>query len=414
MAWANEIAAELEIDTILSGGIRHFRNQLRLSMQMVRAAHKQCLWSDRFDAELDNSFDAQAELAQKITDALPDCRIHCMKARQHVPSANSGLAYHACSMGFHSWNQREAEELRKAMSYFDDAIELDPKYAEAYAGIADSYISLSYQHLMPAQQAARRAWEAAQTAFTLNRHSIKINNAYINSLIHCTWNLEAAEKHCREVIDAGKLDARAIQLYSSVMILRNRHQDSIRLALRACELASDPDQIHLSGQVSLAYFYSGDYSNAASVIRRTVDRQPQHMMGYVLLGQAEAQLGNWDEAISAYTRGLQISGSSLFNKALLASAYAGSGELSRAHAILNKLGAKKDKGSFPSYGVPAAYAALDREHEALTDIHRAFDSRDMMTRYIRQDPRFSRLRGSPEFQRISSLIDAGRALPAAV
>lgn len=407
MAWANEIATELEVDVILSGSVRYLDSRLRISMQLVRASDMLCLWSDRFDAKLDNTFDAQAELALRITRALPDCQSQCKKLHKHGAGANSGLAHHACSMGFHSWQQRGSAALTKAVHYFNDATELDPRCAEAYAGLADTYISLSYSHLMPARQAASRAWKSAQTALHLNAQSIKVNNAYINTLIHCNWNLRTAEQHCREMIDAGRFDARTMQLYSSIMILRDRHLDSIRLALRACELAPEPDQVHLNGQVSLAYFYAGDYANAVSFIRRTVYRQPQHMMGYVLLGRAEAQRGNWNEAILAFTKGIELSQGSAFNIALLAYAYAASGDIARAGTMLKKLIAEPDKENFPAYDISAAYAALNDEHEALEYIRTAVDRRDMMTLFVKQDPRFSRLQNSSSFRQITSSIHAG-------
>lgn len=407
MAWANEIAAELEVDVILSGSIRYLGSRLRISMQLVRASDMLCLWSDRFDSKLDNTFDAQAELARRISHALPDCQLQCKKQYEHAASANSGLAHHACSLGFHSWQQRGSVALTKAAHYFNDAVELDPRCAEAYAGLADTYISLSYSHLMAARQAASRAWKAAQTALHLNRQSIKVNNAYINTLIHCNWDLRTAEQRCREMIDAGRFDARTMQLYSSIMILRDRHLDAIRLALRACELAPEPDQIHLNGQVSLAYFYAGDYCNAVSFIRRTVDRQPLHMMGYVLLGRAEAQRGNWDEAIYAFRKGIELSQGSSFNKALLAYAYAGSGDIARADSMLKNLSAERDKENFPAYDISAAYAALNHEREALEYIRTAVDRRDMMALFVRQDPRFYRLQTSSGFQQITSSIHVG-------
>ncbi len=413
LAWANEIVTELEVDAILTGVIRHSDRQVRISIQMIRASDLLCLWSDRFDAELDDTFDTQAESARRICLALPDCQAHCTKANKHGLNANRSLASQACSMGFHSWQQRGSLALRKAVHYFNDAIELDPRCAEAYAGLADTYISLSYSHLMPARQGASRAWKAAQTALHLSANSIKVKNAYINTLIHCTWNLQTAEQICREMIDAGRFDARTMQLYSSIMILRNRHQDSIRLALRACELAQEPDQIHFNGQVSLAYFYSGDYDNAVSFMRRMIERQPQYMMGYILLGRAEAQRGNWDEAISAFTKGNELSPGSNFNKALLAYAYAGSGEMSLAGSMLKKLSAERDKENFPAYDVSAAYAALNQEQEALDYIRTAFDRRDMMTLFIGQDPRFFGLQNSSRFRQLASSIQADGVLSVA-
>lgn len=407
LAWASEMASELEIDLILMGSIRQSGQQLRASMQLIRASDMLCLWSERFDVELDISFASQADLAVKICRSLPHHHVRREKARRSSTVANSGLAFHACSLGFHSWAQRTADALKKAVHYFKDAIELDSSYAEAYAGLADVYISLSYGHLISARTAAPLAWQATRTAYKLNRHSIRVNNAYVNSLIHCNWNLDAAERHCKRMIDSGRLDARTLQLYSSIMILRNRNADSIRWALHASNLGGELDEIPLAGQIALAYFYSGDYENAISIIQKAIEEHPRFVMGYVLLGRAEAQRGKWDHAISAFTKGIELSSGAPFSKALLASAYAGSGDKTQSYAILTKLGTEVSNETFPSYDVSAAYAALNREDEALMFMRNALKNRDMMSIYVGLDPRFSKLRKSLEFQRISSLVYAG-------
>jgi TolB-like protein len=410
LAWANEIAAELEIDAILMGSIRHSGPQLRVSVQFIRASDMLCLWSERFEAEMGSSFDLQAELAMKICGALPDHRVKSEKLGRSGSTANGGLAFQACSMGFQAWSQRSAGGLREAIDYFNDAVELDPGYADAYAGLADTYVSLSYCHLIPARNAASLASKAARTARRLNKESIRVNNAYVNSLLHCNRNLNLAERHCRQMIDAGRLDARTLQLYSSIMILRDRHEDSIRWALHAVDLGNERDRVPLTGQISLAHFYSGDYENAISVIEKAIDQQPRYMMGYVLLGRAEVQRGNWQQAISAFTKGMELSNGALFAKALLASAYAGGGDKARSHAILTKLGPEKSKDTFPAYDVSAAYAALNKEDEAMAYLRSALKNRDTMSIYIGQDPRFSKLRGSLEFQRVSSLVYGGHSL----
>jgi TolB-like protein/tetratricopeptide (TPR) repeat protein len=411
LAWASEMAAELEIDAILTGSIRHSGSQLRVSVQFIRASDMLCLWSERFEAEMGGSFDLQAELAMKICEALPDHRVRSERPGRSGSTANSGLAFHACSLGFHAWSQRSAGGLRDAIDYFNDAIELDPGYADAYAGLADTYLSLSYCHLIPARTAASLASKAARTARRLNKDSIRVNNAYINSLLHCDRNLDLAERHCRQMIDAGRQDARTLQLYSTIMILRDRNEDSIRWALHARELGDERDQIPLTGQISLAHFYSGDYENAISTIDTAIEKQPRYTMGYVLLGRAEVQRGNWQHAISAFTKGMELSNGALFAKALLASAYAGGGDKARSYAILNKLGTERSEDAFPAYDVSAAYAALNKGDEAMTYLRSALKNRDIMSIYIGQDPRFSGLRGSLEFQRVSSLVCGGHALP---
>jgi TolB-like protein len=393
-------AREFEADVLLTGSIRYSGNQVRVSIQVVRASDSLCLWSDRFDASLDNILNGQAELAFQIGQALPEQTIRSARERKQERAENDGLAFHACAMGAHYWRRRGRAALMKAVSYFEDAIELEPHCVDAYAGLADTYVSLSYNHLMPAREAASRAWKAVEAAVTLDRGSTKVRNALINLLVHCSWDLATAERHCRELMECGKMDARTLQLYSTVMNCRGRHHDAINLALHAYQL--EPLSDFINGQVSLAFFYAGDYGSALSFIRRTIDLQPQYLMGYALLGRTEAELGNWDEAIQAFTRGLEVSHDSAFIKALLAYAYAGNGEASTAGSLLRELEQESQDECFPAYDVSAVHAILNQEKEALQKMNRAYGTRDMKTIFVQHDPRFRRLRESIGFQQIAS------------
>ena len=292
----------------------------------------------------------------------------------------------------------------KALSYFQDAIELDPQCADAYAGLADTYISLSYNHLLPSREAAARAHEAINAALQANRNSTSVGNAHINLLMHCDWNLEAAERKCREMIDSKRMDERTLQLLSSLMSLRGRHREAIRLALDCNRGDPQSEATPNHVQVSVAYFYAGDYSNALSSIRSTVERQPHHAMGHALLGRIEAQLGNWDQAIAAFECGLNLSEHSMFNKALLAYAYAGRGEASKARLLLRELEGDSSSECYPEYDVSAAHAVLNEEQEALNHLQRACQARNVMTIFAGRDPRFARLRNTSGFQQIATSI----------
>ncbi len=406
------IAREFEAEILLSVSIRYSGNRVRVSVQMIRASDSLCIWSDRFDAELDNMLNTQAELAFRISQALPEREICQVKRHKRDVAANNGMAFHACTMGFHHWQRRGKSALIKAMSYFQDAIEIDPQCADAYAGLADTYVSLSYNHLMPARQAAANASAAVESALRLDRSSIKVRNALVNLLIHCSWDWAAAERQCLELIDSGIVDGRTIQLYSSLMNLRGRHQDAINLALHAYRLEPLSDLIN--GQVSLAYFYAGDYGSALSFIQRTIDLQPQYLMGYALLGRTEVELGNWDEAITAFTRGLDISHRSPFIKALLAYAHAGSGDAVSANSLLRELEEESLDECFPAYDVSAVHAILNQEKQALQNIYRAYGTRDMKTIFVKHDPRFAKLRGSRGFQQLASAMCPNMAAPNAI
>lgn len=406
-----QLALEFKADLVLTGSLRYWNNQVRVTMQMVRAASSVCIWSDRFDSQLDGPLNAQAELARRIGEALPAPRANVARSGVQTVANSSRLASHACTVGFHYWQRRGKAALVKAIHYFQDAIELDPRCAEAYAGLADTYVSLSYNHMMPALAAATKAREAVDAALKIDRSSTRVRDALINLLIHCSWDLSAAERQCRELVDSGAMDARTLQLYSSLMNLRGRHQDAINLALRAYRM--DPQSDMTNGQVSVAYFYAGDYGSALSFIRRTIDLQPEYLMGYALLGRTEAELGNWDEAISAFKRGLEISAHSSFIRALLAYAYAGSGEKAKACGLLSELEEQRNDACFPAYDVSAVHVILDREDDALRNFTKAVSARDMKSIFVEHDPRFARLRSSTGYKQIASAIRSDERMPLA-
>ena len=409
-----KLTEEFDAGFILNGCVRYSGNRVRVTVQLIRAAGSICVWSDRFDARLDCLLQAQAELACAIVQALPDVRIKSFARKTIAPgTGSSGVAAHACTMGIHYWQRRGKSALFKAVSYFQDAIDLDPQCAEAYAGLADTYVSLSYNHLMPALAAAAKAREAVDAALRIDRTSTRVRNALINLLIHCNWDLTEAERQCSELVSSGAMDARTIQLYSSLMNLRGRHQEAISLALRAYRM--DPQCDMTNGQVSIAYFYAGDYGSALAFIRRTIELQPEYLMGYALLGRTEAELGNWDEAVAAFERGLEISPDSTFFKALLAYGLAGRGDKVQADGLLREVEAERNDECFPAYDVSAVHAILNREDDALRNIDRAVGKRDMKSIFIEHDPRFARLRAASSFKKIASSIGPDAiALPFAV
>jgi serine/threonine-protein kinase len=410
---SRRLATELGAHFILSGRIRTSAGQLRVTVEVVRTSDSKCVWSECFEEEPSDGLRTQPTLARLMGQSLGEWGFDRVNEPQDDDAARRNMASHSCIVASYFRQRRSIEALRKALRYFLDAVELDPRCADAYAGLSDTYISLSYNHLMPSREAASLAREALRTALKIDENSTKVVNAHINLLMHCSWDLAAAERRCRQTIEFGRADGRTLQLLSSLMILSGRHREAIEFALESCRQEPQVDKAPSHIQVSLAYFYAGDYANAISSVRSAVERQPQHTMGQALLGRIEAQLGNWDDAISAFKRGLELSHGSMFTKALLAYAYVGSGNATRAMPLLRELERESSDECFPDYDVSAVHAILNNEEAALEHLHRACNARNIMTLFARHDPRFARLRNSSGFQRISSRIYPCEVLPPA-
>jgi TolB-like protein/Tfp pilus assembly protein PilF len=392
------IAKEFSVDALLCGSLRHSGGQIHLAMQLIDGADLRCLWADRFDVVMDDPLKIQRELASRIAQAIPRSTLRGSRLTDPNASGKRGVAYHAYSLGTHFWNQRGRTSILKAISYLEDALQLDPKYADAYAGLANAYVSLSYNHMMSPRLAALKATAAVQAAIKIEANSITVRNAMINVLMNCTWDWSEAERECRDLIDSGNLDSRTVQLYSGLLASRGRHQEAISLGLHAHRL--DPQSAAANGQVSLAYFYAGDYDSALSFSRRAVELRPDFTMGYAAMGRIEAERHNWDEALKAFHYAHEGSNQSPFSRALMAYAHAGRGDAQAAQEILLDLENESEDECFPAYDISAAYAMLKQRDKALQHIGKACDSRDMKTIYVNHDPRFANLRGLSAFHEI--------------
>ncbi|WP_446742713.1 tetratricopeptide repeat protein [Silvibacterium acidisoli] len=356
-------------------------------------------WRERLHSD-----EARPQVAEKaiLQRAVPAASAEQRSGISHSSAVTPDnlLARHACSLGNYFWSQRSRSALLRSMQYFEDAIELDSEYAEGYAGLANAYVSLSYNHLMPSREAASKAHAAIDTAMRLDRNNLQVGNAFINVMTNCTWQWEKAQQQYLRMHETGHLDGRTIQLYSSLLAAMGQHDKAVELALQAHRLS--PSMAQVSGQAALAYLYGGDYSSALHFIHHTLELEPRFTMGYVTLGRIESELGQWNKAITAFNKAAENMSHSLLSQALLAFAFAGSGEENRARRMLAEVEARSSESCYPAYETAAVYALLDERDSALNCLKRAIKTRDMKTIFVKHDPRFARLRETSGFEEVTS------------
>lgn len=202
------------------------------------------------------------------------------------------------------------------------------------------------------------------------------------------------------MLDAGQMNARTLQLYASLLNSQGRHQEAIQLAKSS--LAMEPHSAVANNQVSMAYFYAGDYSRALSYSLVALKLTPQYTMGQALLGRIYAQRKEWDRTLGAFEEVAKLSDGAPFACALVAYAHAGSGAKVQAMKIVDKLAAEQHSSSYPAYDMSGVYLTLSMKEKALTQMAQACAARDMKAIYMEQDPRFAGLRFSPEFRQIAN------------
>ena len=391
---------ELHLGGILAGSLRREGNRLRISVQLLVGEQLRCVWAERFDS--DTSFEGQAAIASTIVSALPLRELASpAHARPALASGGEG-AQNACVLGRHFWEQRNGAALRKAEQYFKQAIALDASCSQAYAGLADCYVSYSYSHLMPSGRAQELANRALALALPCSDGSASIHNSVANVMLSCNWDWAAAERQCTLACEDHPENSRGLQLYSMYMVAQQRHEEGTDLAMQAFQL--NPLSKVLSNEVAYAYYYSGDFEEALPFSHRAVELDSDFVMGYALIGMIQTELGHWDEAVAAIRDAMRLSNHASFTTALLAYTNARMGEQTHARELLNAAMIAGSDRCFPSMNMAAAHAAIGEKDAALLCLRRARRERDVQMMALASDPRFYPVRSTPEFREIVSSI----------
>jgi len=329
-----DIARQLNVDTVLEGSVRRIGKRLRITAQLVNAADGYQLWSERYDREMADVFEIQDEITASIVKTLAPALLGQQEtaARRHTANPQ---AYELYLKGRHFWYQRTERTLRAAIECFEGAIDFDPEYALAHAGLADCYSILRIYAFCPASESNARAEAAARTA-------IRLDPALSES--HFALALHTAA-HQAGWQDAGPHFARAVALAPQSGTARayqgffmgacHQFEEGVPTAEQAVALDSLSPFAH-----SLAAFTMYDARRAGDAVRmanRALELQPNFTLGLWTLSCASCLLGDYTGAIQALTTLVALPGGSALWKGWLGFAYGRTGRLSEAREVLTTL-----------------------------------------------------------------------------
>jgi tetratricopeptide (TPR) repeat protein len=306
-------------------------------------------------------------------------------------------------MGRYFWKQRGPSSLQKSLHYFNNALHLDRQCADAYAGISDCYVSLSFHNVIPTGYAMTRATEAALAALKLNGMSAACQCAYANVLLSFNWDFKEAEKASYRSIELDPCNPQSLTVCSMLFGIKGRNEEAVQLALSA--VRHDPLSSTLNNALAAAYYQAGDYRQAIKVSNRTIELQPNLVMGHVRLGLSLAELGNCYAAEAVFNHVVSLCNRSPYSLALLAFAQAKLKKAAQARELLSEIHQPKYSECVPFVDLAAVYAALEQRSTAMECLTRAFERREMRAIFLRGDPRFRCLQEEAEFQRILSFLE---------
>ena len=397
-----EIARELNVAAVIEGSVLRAGERVRVIVKLVQGEPERQLWSNTYERPLSDVLALQSELAQAIADQIqitltPEEKEALGRSRPVDPEA-----YLLYGKGRYFWNQRTEEGFERALEYFNQAIEKDPTYALAHAGVAYTYLLLGHElySLMDPHDAYPKAKAAARRSLELDDTLAEAHVVLADSLLRYDWDFAAAEREYQRAIALNPNYATAHQWYSHCLLPMGREEESLAHSRRAQEL--DPLNLIMNLHLGWHYFYAGEHDLAIEQLRETLELNPDFIVASLFLGQVYEQEGWFEEAIAQFQKGVRLSGRNPVHLAALAHAYGVSGRQTEAERLLGELIELSTQQYVPSYEVAVIYAGLDQQDQALKWLWRAYEQRDSSWLVdVALDPRFERLRAAPRFQELT-------------
>jgi len=384
------------VDAVVEGTVLRSGDEVRITAQLIEASTDKHLWSQSYEGELRDTLALQNKVASAIADQI---RIN-LNPQEQATLKNAKVvnpeAYESYLKGRYFWNKRTADSLKVALAYFNQAVDEDPKNAQAYSGLADTYALLGdWQYaVMTPKEALPKAKAAAIQALELDSALGEAHNSLAFVLDGFDWDLDAGGKEFRRAIDLNPSYATAHHWFAWHLSLLGRYDEAIAEMRKAESL--DPLSLIINADLAelLVLAHSSDESIQQS--RKTIEMDPNFAMAHNQLGQAYLEKRMYDEAVTELQRGVQLSGGSPTCLANLARAYAASGKRNEAIKLLSDL--KKRSNPSYSYGseIATIYASLGDKDQAMNWLEKAYEERFNPGVLIR--PGFDSLRSDPRFE----------------
>ncbi|MGH8136456.1 MAG: hypothetical protein ACRER4_08910, partial [Steroidobacteraceae bacterium] len=347
----SEIANRLHVAHVLEGSVRRAGNRVRVTVQLVDTRNGFQLWSERYDRQMEDIFEIQDDIARAITGRL---KVTLLAGARR--STSNLEAYELYLKGRHHWHQRTPATLLLAIQYFEQSIKLDPKYALAYAGLADCYGILNFYGWMPAEAARPRA-HAAMTQAIAQAPTLwecNFSNGFYIFYFERAWR--EAEPHFQKAIAINPRSSLAHAYYGLFMTTAGREEEAVKYAMRACEL--DPLAPIIHALASAAFGSLGRFDAAERAARHALELQPDYIFGLWRLGLALIGLGRNDEGLAAFERAVTLSRAPIF-VGVLGFGYARAGRADDATRLLRELEDRGSRGEYiPHFAALVIYVGL--------------------------------------------------------
>jgi TolB-like protein/Tfp pilus assembly protein PilF len=392
-----EIAKQLGVAHILEGSVQKNGDAVRVNVQLIKAAKDSQVWAETFDRKLTDIFSVESDVAKAIADQL---RAHITRQEEQVIAAKPTKnieAYDAYLRGRYFWNKRTSDGIKHAIEHFQQSIERDPDFALGHAGLADSYIALTFYNFAAPHETMPKAKESAIKALALDDTLAEAHASLAHILMNYDWNWSAAEKEFKRSIELTPDYATGHQWYAiHYLTATGRFEEAVHEMKKALEL--EPASLVMNTFMGATLYYAGRYDEAIDQCRKTIEMDPNFAVAHWHLGLAYEQKQALDAATEEFKKAISLSGGSPLMKATLVRACAESQKKHEANEMLNELNELSKQQYVSAYEVATIYVALGNNEQAFQLLEKGYAEHSFHLVYLNVSPQFKPIRSDPRFQ----------------
>jgi serine/threonine protein kinase/TolB-like protein/Tfp pilus assembly protein PilF len=388
-----DVKRDLGVRAVMTGRVLLFGDNLIIKTELVDTSDGSQLWGEQYKRKAADIFEVQEEIAHEISEKL---RIKLTGEEKKLlvkRYTDNTEAYRLYLKGRFCLSKMTKEALNNAIRNFQQAIDTDPDYALAYAGLSDAYYALSGAHLPP-NEAMPKARAAVERALQIDdtlpeaHASLGVVKAFYD------WDWMGAESEYRRAIELNPGYASAHHWYGWYLALMGRLDEAIVEIKQASEL--DPLSLEINTDLGLSFLFARQYDRALEQFEKTIEMDPNFIWTHFFMGWAYEQKGDYEKAIAEFQRSARLDDSPLI-LAALGHTYVVSGRRDEALGVLQEMKEQSERRHVSSYHFAIIHAALNEKDEALAFLEKSLVAREEALVWLKVDPRLDTLRTDPRF-----------------
>jgi len=414
-----EIGRQLNVETILDGSVRKSGNRLRITAELINTADGYHLWSEKYDRDMEDIFFIQDEIARTIVQTLhlkliepadqsyaKDISESFDRLEQLFPKlvrryTENIEAYNLYLKGRHFWKFRTHAGLDKSIEYFQQAIDKDPNYALAHAGIADAFSTLGFYTFIPPVEAYSKAMESAGKALQIDPLLPEGHLSLGAALLYFDADWERGEKAMKRALELNPQFAFGYCWYSGFLTWGGRHEEANRAIQKAQEL--DPLNPLYSSFAGMHYYGMRRYDQSLQELNKALEIEPHFLLALWFSGMAFMNKEMPEQSLKFFKRAVDVSQGGTFFIAYLAMAYGKFGFHSEAEELLSQMKQRSATEYVAPLNFARAYLGLNQMDRFFEELEKAHQQKNVLL-YLPFSPEFDSVRADPRFVSIVSKL----------